>query len=206
MVLEGVDYAQVTSYVGNTLYWFGIIFWFLLGIGVVVVFWFIITFNIPTHVYEVVGKQQMLRFLRKTRSKVVSKDDVLKLKVFGIKDEFEPPQSEDYMLSKRGKLLNLKKDGTDFTPFVMTSNPGHITIQDHDKRFWLSQTVGQTVKKYTEITFFQKYGAYMALIFGMLVLGWMFYIMITTVGADVDRNLAIAEKVAEYTKKSIAGP
>ena len=204
--LTGASTDSFISYIGDTLWWFGIIFWVVLVIGILIFFWYLITFNIPTHVYETVGDKHILRFLRRTRSKIFSKNGALFLKVYGVKANFEPPQSDDYQLGRKGKLLNLIKEGIDFKPFRMSVNPGHITIQQNDVRFWAAQAMKDETIKYSELSFFQKYGAYMVFIFGMLILGWMFYIMITTVGADVDKNLAIAEKVADTMKSKIAGP
>ena len=204
--LSGANTDSYIAYIANTLWWFGIIFWVLLVLAVLWFFWYMITFNIPTHVYETVGEKHILRFLRKTRSKIYEKNGVAFLKVFGMKNKFEPPQSDDYQLGRKGKLLNMIKEGMDFKPFRMSVNPGHITIQQNDVRFWAAQAMKDETIKYTELSFFQKYGAYMVFVFGMLILGWMFYIMITTVGADVDKNLAISEKMADIMKSKMAGP
>lgn len=190
----------------DTLYALGILFWTLLGVGVVVVFYFFMTFNIPTHIYEVIGKEQVLRFLRKTRSRIKTKDNVSKLKIWGIKPDFEPPQSEHYMLGRKGKLLNMLKDGTDFRPFTMTSNPGNIVVQDHDIRFWTSQRQGDVVEKYLDQSFFQKYGHYMAFIFGMLILGWMFYVQLKFIQGNLAETTSAASKLAEAMRGTLGGP
>lgn len=199
---EGLDpnSAQWYLYFSDTFYWLGIMFWFLLGLGIVFLFWYIITFNIPTHVYELVGKEKMLRFLRKTRARLKTKDQVTFMQIFGVKQKFPPPRPEDYQLSRKGKLLNVLKEGAEFRPFVISPNPGHITIQDMDNRFWLMQTIRDESKKYTEQSFMQKYGHYMAFIFGLLVLGWMYYVLIQQIGADIDKNLAISQQVADAMK------
>ncbi|GAG25568.1 unnamed protein product, partial [marine sediment metagenome] len=88
--------SEWMGYFAQSLQVAGVIFWTLLGVAVVGVFWYFISFNIPTHVYETVGKEQTLRFLRKTRSRIKTKDNVSKLKIFGIKEDCEPPTSDQY--------------------------------------------------------------------------------------------------------------
>jgi len=190
----------------GTLQVFGIIFWTLLGVALVIVAWWWVTFNIPIHIYEVVGKEQVLRFLKKTRARIKEKDGVMKMKVWGVKEDYQPPQSEQYMLGKRGKLLNLKKDGTDFAPFQMTANPGNIVVQDHDMRLWHSMTRINNVKKYTEQSWFQKYGTYITFIGGMLILGWMFYIQLKFINGNLQETTSAASRLADAMKAGVGAP
>ena len=198
--------TQYMTYLTDALWWLGIAFWTLLGVGVVFFFYYWITFAIPIHVYEIIGSEKVPRFIRRTKGKITNKDGVTKLKISGIKGDFPPPKSTDYQLGRKGKLLNLIKEANEFKPFQISANPGHMVIQDFDIRFWTAQSMGEQTKKYIEPSFMQKYGAYMVFIFGLLVLGWMFFIMIETIGADVDKNLAIAQTVADAMKSQVAGP
>jgi hypothetical protein len=199
MVLDpgNIEWEAILS---QTMYGLGLAFWTLLGVGVIIFCWYLFTFNIPTHIYEVVGKDQVLRFIRKTRAKVTEKDGASIMKIFGIKGDHHPPQSEHYMLGRKGKLLNLKKDGTDIAPFQMTVNPGHIIVQDHDMRMWHVLNRGEIVKKYTELSFFQKYGGYMVFVFGLLVLGWLYYIQLTFIQGNLDQTIGSVNKIAEIMK------
>lgn len=190
----------------SSLYLIGIVFWTLLGIAGVLVVYYYFSFNIPTHIYEIIGKNQTLKFLRKTRSRIFTKDNVSHFKIFGVKQKLVPPQSEDYMIGKKGKLLNIIKDGTDYRFLNITSNPGHILIQDHDMRFWHTQQRVDIIKKYTELTFFQKYGAYLVFIFGILVLGWMYYIQLKYINGNLAETTSAANKLAEAIGKNLRPP
>lgn len=198
--------ADWMTYIADTLYWAGFLFWIILGIALILIFWYFISFNIKIHIYEVVGKNQTLKFLRTGRGKLNTKKGVSKLRIGGFKSFFEPPQSEYYMLGRKGKLLNMLKDGTDLRPFQMSCNPGHITIQDHDIRFWASQSMGEVISKYSEPSFFQKYGHYMVFFFGLLVLGWMFYIQLKYINNNLTETTSAARSLAEAIKGNLKAP
>ena len=197
--------TQWESYFGNTFTFFAMAFWLLLIGGILFYFWRVSSFNTSANIYDLIDGK-VLRFVRKARCKIEQKDGVSKLRIFGIKQSQEAPSSDYYMLTTKGKILNLLKDGSDFKPFKISPNPGVITISDHDVRFWMSQTVGQIVKKYTELSFFQKYGTYIVFVFGMLVLGWMYYMMLKYINTNLSETTSAAKALAEAIKTKVAGP
>lgn len=210
MALEWLNFAgnqgAWADAISNLFLILGWVFWIGIFVGIVWYFVYVGAFNIKVHIYDLVGDKQMLRFVRKAKAKIVTKNGVSKLQLFMIKQQQEPPKGDYYTLCARGKMLNLLKDGVDYKPFKLSANPGTVSVADHDIRFWMTQSVGTIVKKYTEQSFFQKYGTYIVFIFGLLVLGWMYYILMGHVSAQVNQQLSIAQKVAEYTAQNLQGP
>src|SRR3990167_1119160 len=156
--LNNADSAQWASYFNISFIVLAFIFMGLVFIGVIVFSFWMGMYNTKINIYDLIDGK-VLRFLRKGRAKIQVNDGVSKLRIWGIKMSQEAPSSDYYMLTTKGKVLNLLKDGQDFKPFKISPNPGVISISDNDIRVWQSQTVGAIVKKYTELSFFQKYGA-----------------------------------------------
>tara|TARA_Y100000310_G_scaffold43010_1_gene40162 strand:+ start:5015 stop:5659 length:645 start_codon:yes stop_codon:yes gene_type:complete len=199
--------SQFLDYFAGTLTFLGYTFWVLIGLGIMWFFWYTSKYNIKVHMYDAVGdKNKMLRFLGKRRATIQVKEGVSKMKMFLSKQSFEAPSPEDYLLSAKGKILNLLKEGTQLKPLRISINPGHATVSEQDVKFWASQTMNVIAKKYTELNWFQKYGAYAVFIFGMLVLGWMFYVMLGLVDDNLAKVMSVADKVATATGQKIAGP
>ena len=205
--LQGISFDQVTwtGYFTTTLYWIGIFFFVVLFVAIIWYFLYLGAFNIPLRMYDNING--VPRFLKNGKGRVVKgSDGVSKFKIFGFKGDASPPPDEFFQLSRKGRYLNLIKQGDTWSPFKVSVNPGHATLHDYDVRYWMSQSVGNIVRKYTELSFFQKYGTYIIFIFGILVLGWMYYILISQIGRHVDQEISIMEKVSQFTQGKIAGP
>ena len=193
--LSSINSTQWADIFATMMFWIGIIFWLVITAAIIWYFFYMSKFNIPIHIYDVVGSEKTLRFIRKGKERVNTKDNVSKLFIFGIKQSQEAPSNEYYQLSTKGRLINLLRDGTEYKPFKISANPGTISISDHHVRFWMTKSVNSLVKKYTELSFFQKYGTYIVFIFGMLVLGWMYYILIDKISGEVDKQLQLASQL-----------
>ena len=203
--LNNADSAQWASYFNISFIVLAFIFMGLVFIGVIVFSFWMGMYNTKINIYDLIDGK-VLRFLRKGRARIQVNDGVSKLRIWGIKMSQEAPSSDYYMLTTKGKVLNLLKDGQDFKPFKISPNPGVISISDHDIRFWQSQTVGAIVKKYTELSFFQKYGAYLVFVFGMLVLGWMYYMMLKYINTDLQQTTEAASALSKAIQSKLGAP
>lgn len=201
-----VNADQLNTIFLNTLEVMGVIAWFLIGLGIAGFIAFYFLFNINVQIWELVGSSKMPRFVKKARAKIITKDGKSSLWVFGFKDKVKPPEDNEYMLAKNGKLLAMIKEGGTLTPFTITANPGHMVIGDHDKKFWYAQARENIVKKYSEVSWWKQNAPYVMFVMGMFVLGWMFYVQLKFINGNLAETTSTARSLAQAIQGGIKAP
>lgn len=177
----------------------GILVWGGVAIAFMWAFWYFMSYNIPSHIYEIVGgeKTPVLRFIGKKKGKIKTVNGVDKLYLFGVKKDFPVPESRFFQLGQKGKMLNLLKSGNDFTPFFIQPTDSKVIVSEADIRYWQSQATENVVKKYAKQDFMQKYGAVILFLGGMATLAFMYYMQIKSIDDDLGKITAAGERLAD---------
>ena len=162
-VIGGVDVQGF--FTQDTFY--SIIFWLTFTLGILFIIfisWVVVwyhTYKIRVRYYEKIGESKSMRFIGNDRGKIIKdvKDGVHKFRLFWKRKKIEPPSSNSYMPTKKGKEIYMLTDGIDFEPIVLSSNPGFVQVEMH-KRLWLALTYREAQAQYSKPSFWEKYGNY----------------------------------------------